>query len=74
MIIHGGVYNVAIHNHMQASLSVVAEETVQAVSFQVQRGPGIFGTIGVMWEVCMDVAIAAKIHCVSTDHSFIRCQ
>lgn len=36
----------------QASLAVVAEEnTSRNVSFQLQRGPGIFGVIGVQWNV-----------------------
>ena len=41
--------------HLQASLSVTAEETATTtgVSFQVLRGPGTFGTIGVTWEVSM---------------------
>ena len=29
---------------------VVAKENA-TISFQIQRGPGIFGEIGVMWEV-----------------------
>ena len=29
---------------------IVAEEN-STVRFQLQRGPGIFGVIGVMWEV-----------------------
>ena len=56
---------------------MIAEENSGNITFQVERGPGIFGVIGVMWQVrsyiISDPQKLDRYITFAVDHYYIRC-